>query len=202
MILFLVLLSLSSIISFINFNSKLNLNQNNDEISIKDDLSRLHSSGVGWYNSSWSYRKKIAVNHSQVGEVPWFNESWDYRRKISLTTGSSAIPVNYSVSLEFNHSNLVSAGKSQADGDDIRVIYWNGSDLNEIDRTIDSNSTWNSDATKIWFATQAAISASSSDCNYYLYYGNPTANSGPDSGSKTFLFYDGFGLGFDEHPWS
>ena len=61
---------------------------------------------------------------------------------------------------------------------------------------------WNSANTVTWFKTQAGISASSSDENYYLYYGNsgetqsPPANMsdsmGADTSSDVFWYADDF----------
>jgi hypothetical protein len=125
----------------------------------------------------------------------WYNTDWNYHKKITVTTSSATITSDYTVSLTFNHESLVSAGKSLVDGDDIRVVYWNGSDWKELDRMLDSDTSWNSNSTKIWFKTQAAIATSSFDNNYYLYYGNTLAGSPPTNSDNIFFFYDGFESG-------
>ncbi|MHA2398491.1 MAG: DUF2341 domain-containing protein [Promethearchaeota archaeon] len=130
----------------------------------------------------------------------WYNKDWNYHKKITITTSSANIPADYTVSLTFNHESLVNGGRSRVDGDDIRVIYWNGSDWRELDRMLDSDSSWNSSSTKIWFRTQAAIAASSFDNNYYLYYGNTLAGSPPTNSDNIFFFYDGFESG-DFEAW-
>ncbi|MFX0186078.1 MAG: DUF2341 domain-containing protein, partial [Candidatus Hodarchaeota archaeon] len=156
------------------------------EWSKKVDVS---PSGAPWYDSDWLHRNKITINHSMVGE-------WQYRKKITITSGSTAIPTGYSASLTFDHATLVSTGKSKVDGDDIRVLYWNSSSgWNELDRILDSNSSWNDSSTKIWFKIQSIIEASSSDDNYYLIYGNAQANSPPTNSTNVFFFYDGFESG-------
>jgi hypothetical protein len=105
-----------------------------------------------------------------------WNTDYSYHKKLTITNNSSgALPVGYSVSYTFNHAALVSAGKSLANGADIRIVYWNGSSWVELDRALDLSSSWNSTATTIWFESQAAISGNSTDSNYYLYYGNPSA---------------------------
>lgn len=53
-----------------------------------------------------------------------------------------------------------------ANGDDIRIVYWNGSTMVELDRLLDNNSDWNVTDTKIWFKTQAAIPAGETDNNH------------------------------------
>ena len=125
----------------------------------------------------------------------WFNLNWQYRRKITITTYSAAISSGYTVSLTFNHSSLVSTGKSRVDGDDIRIVYWDGTEWEELDRIIDPDSSWDNDSTKIWFMMQIPIAAFSFDNNYYLYYGNNNATSPPNNANNIFLFYDGFESG-------
>ncbi|MHA2284104.1 MAG: DUF2341 domain-containing protein, partial [Promethearchaeota archaeon] len=130
----------------------------------------------------------------------WFNKNWNYYKKITVTASSVTIPSDYTISLNFDHESLVSAGKSRVDGDDVRIVYWNGSDWEELDRMLDPSSSWNSNSTKIWFKTQAAIAASSFDNNYYLYYSNSFASSPPSNSDNIFFFYDGFESG-DLYGW-
>ncbi|MFX1524360.1 MAG: DUF2341 domain-containing protein, partial [Promethearchaeota archaeon] len=125
----------------------------------------------------------------------WFNKNWNYHKTITVTSSSATVPSDYAVSLNFDHESLVSAGRSNVNGDDVRVVYWNGSDWQELDRMIDPGSSWNSSSTKIWFKTQAAIAVSSFDNNYYLYYGNTLAGSPPTNSDNIFLFYDDFESG-------
>ncbi|MFW9963940.1 MAG: DUF2341 domain-containing protein [Candidatus Sifarchaeia archaeon] len=66
---------------------------------------------------------------------------------------------------------------------------------------MDSDSSWNSATTKIWFKTQSDIPATSSDDNYYLYYGNPSISSPPNDHANVFQFYDGFESG-DVSAWN
>jgi len=132
--------------------------------------------------------------------VPSAFGEYDYRKSITIATGSEPVSTGYSTSLTFDHGALVSAGKSQADGDDIRIAYWNGSNWNELDRVLDSDSLWNIGNTKIWFQIQSDIPASSSDDHYYIYYGDSAANFPPNDHAKVFQFYDGFENG-DLSAW-
>ncbi|MFW9820897.1 MAG: DUF2341 domain-containing protein, partial [Candidatus Thorarchaeota archaeon] len=131
----------------------------------------------------------------QSSSIDWYNSDWQYRKIINITTGSTAVPSNYSISLTFDHASFVNLGKSLANGDDIRIVYNTGSDWNDLDRVLDSSSSWNNDSTTIWFKIQTSIAASSFDSNYYLYYGNELAVLPPNNSSKVFLFYDGFESG-------
>ncbi len=120
---------------------------------------------------------------------------YKYRRNIPITAGTAVVPLGYSASLIFDHASLVTAGKSRADGNDVRVLYWNGSTWTQLDRVLDSGSSWNTSTTKIWFKTQAAIGAGASDTNYYLYYGNLGATNPPANKANVFLFADDFEAG-------
>ncbi|MFQ5922424.1 MAG: hypothetical protein ACE5M4_06235, partial [Anaerolineales bacterium] len=125
----------------------------------------------------------------------WWNTAYDFKQNVTVTAGSAAVPTAYTVSVTFDHAALVSAGKSQADGDDIRITFWNGSGWVELDRFLDPGSSWNDANTRIWFQTQAAILASGSDANYDMYYGNPSAVNPPVNTANIFYFYDGFESG-------
>jgi hypothetical protein len=95
---------------------------------------------------------------------------------------------------DLNHSSLVGAGKSQADGDDVRILYWSAGSCGwtELDRALDQSSSWGSANTKIWFKLQVGISASSADDDYYLYYGYSGATNPPANKSNVYLYWDDF----------
>ena len=67
----------------------------------------------------------------------WWDSNYAYREKITVTAGSAAVPSAYSVSVTFDHAALVSAGNSQGDGDDVRLLYLTGSTWTELDRRSD-----------------------------------------------------------------
>jgi hypothetical protein len=125
----------------------------------------------------------------------WWDCDYDYRKQLTITAGTAAVPSDYTLSITFDHAALVGAGKSQADGDDIRLLYWNGSAWVELDRYLDPSSSWNDASTSLWFKTQAGIPASGSDSDYYLYYGNPAAGSAPANPGNVVLFMDDFESG-------
>jgi hypothetical protein len=162
--------------------------------------------GQGSVNTSGNFARIISLNTSDgtqtwtplattaavQGWLTWLPNAYPYRAPLTVTAGSAAVPSGYSVPVTINHASLVGAGKSQASGDDLRVFYWTGASWVQLDRVLDSGSAWNSTTTKIWFKTQAAIAASGTDSNYYLYYGNPTAASPPANKANVFLFADDF----------
>ncbi len=132
----------------------------------------------------------------------WWNAGYLYRQKLNLTAGATAIPTQYSARVQIDHAAMVFAGQSLATGNDVRVAYWNGSAWVELDRLLDDQSSWNNAATEFWFRTQAGIGASSTDDNYYVYYGNPSAGTPPANWTNVFLLYDDFNDGvFDASRW-
>ncbi len=133
----------------------------------------------------------------------WWNSSWTYRQRITVTTRSAAASTGYALPVTVDHASLVAAGKSLANGNDARVVYWNGTGWTELDRVLDDISAWNTATTTIWYRTQAAIAANASDMNYYLYYGNTAAGGPPANPLNVFLFYDGFsGSSVDTSKWT
>jgi uncharacterized delta-60 repeat protein len=130
----------------------------------------------------------------------WWDCGYDYRQPLSVDASTAAIPSAYSVSFTFDHAALVLAGKSLSSGDDVRILYWNGSWYDELDRFLDPGSSWDSATTKIWFQTRAGVGASSSDANYALYYGNTSAGAPPADPDSVFWHYDDFETG-DVSKW-
>jgi hypothetical protein len=118
----------------------------------------------------------------------WWNSSYQYKQKLTITEMSGNDLINYQVNYSFDHRALVVAGKSNADGSDIRIINESG---DEIPRCLHPWSSWNSasDDTMIWFNVTLAASSS---VDYYMYYGNPAASDPGYSGDDVFLLYDNF----------
>ncbi|UCD92091.1 MAG: DUF2341 domain-containing protein, partial [Methanobacteriota archaeon] len=104
---------------------------------------------------------------------------FQYIRGITITAGSSSLPPGYTVSIDLDHASLVAAGKSQADGDDVRMFYWNTTEWVEIDRILDPASSWNSNSTRVWFALYRGIESSTTERGYYVHYGNTVISNPP-----------------------
>ncbi|MFX1485480.1 MAG: DUF2341 domain-containing protein, partial [Promethearchaeota archaeon] len=154
---------------------------------------------LGWIVTEFNNQNDPDSFYAVNQETASF-ETYDFIKQITITAGSEPVQAGYSNSVIIDHAALVAAGKSQADGDDLRIMYWNGLSIIELDRVLDSDSSWNSPVTKIWFKVQADIPALTSEDHYYLYYGNPSVTSPPDSPVNVFLFYDGFESG-DLSAW-
>jgi hypothetical protein len=111
---------------------------------------------------------------------------------VTVTTGAAAVDAGYSASLTFDHASLVLGGKALANGNDLRLYHWSGAVWTELDRALDPLSAWDNANTTIWFSLADPIGASSSDGNYYLFYGNASAGSPPDDWANVFLMGDDF----------
>jgi gliding motility-associated-like protein len=89
------------------------------------------------------------------------------------------------IELIFNSTSLVSAGKMNSDGSDIRVLDRKG---NQLSFFIESG-TMNSSTTSLWIKTDSIVGYSSD--TIYLYYGK-TSSTNLSSASATFDFFDDF----------
>ncbi|HXX87911.1 MAG TPA: hypothetical protein VEH86_05650 [Candidatus Acidoferrum sp.] len=123
----------------------------------------------------------------------WWNNNYSYRRLITITNNAaSSLTSGYSCNMTLDTASLVSAGKMLLNGNDLRIVNWNGNSWTEIDRDIISG-TMDTSATQVWFRTQATIGPSPSAANdYYLYYGDPSATNPPANKSNVYLWFDDF----------
>lgn len=170
-------------------NARLALDKLVREMRVAQSFSVISSTSLNF--SVFYSEENVASNPGSIYPA-WWNSAWPARKAITVSAGNVAVPTGYSVSLAFDHAGLVNAGKSLASGNDVRVLYWNGTNWVELDRVLDSASSWNTASTRIWFKTQAAIGANGSDAGYYLYYGNSSAGAPPANASNVFLLFDDF----------
>ncbi len=133
-----------------------------------------------WGVSGWH------LNETTKGS-DWWNETFLYRKKLNVTAVSS-VTTNYTVGVVVD----TVGPEFQDDGDDIRVTYWNGTENLEIDRLL---LRVNNTETIVQFRLQSNLPSNSSDENYSIYYGNPTASNPPDNGSVVWYFYEDFSQG-------
>jgi len=120
-------------------------------------------------------------------------DDFRYSKELTITNnnGTTAMPSGQVV-----FDTIDTTGDSfQDDGDDVRVFY---QDTTEIDRV--NLTEFNDSSSRVYFALQANISASSSDSDYSLCYGNDTATSPLDSNS-IFPFADTFSTGINDTKW-
>ncbi|RME53523.1 hypothetical protein D6783_01820 [Candidatus Woesearchaeota archaeon] len=117
----------------------------------------------------------------------WWRVTYKYRTPINITNNDASNPLQEgtTVNVTVNTQSLTAAGKLLANGSDLRVVYWNGSENIELDRI--NTTPFNTTATVILFRLQANISPSASDSNYSLYYGNPNAGAPPSTPHRVYL---------------
>jgi hypothetical protein len=125
------------------------------------------------------------------GERAWqtWNSSYRYERPINMTnTGSQTLNNGTTVNITFDHSALVSSGKSLASGNDVRITWYNetGQEYVELDRH--NSTSFNTTNTNIWFKIKDDIPAGGSDGNYTLHYGNPSAALPPSDQNAVFMW--------------
>lgn len=114
-------------------------------------------------------------------EAGWWDETWMYRKAIEVVYSGSENLTEYQVLVDnLDTASLVTAGKLQADCDDIRFVSSSGQIL---DYSIVGN-TCNTSETEIWVKID---SIPASNITIYLYYGNSSA-TGYQSEEKTFSY--------------
>lgn len=121
----------------------------------------------------------------------WWNSSLSERTLINITNQNiTANLFNYTINFTINHSNLVSLGISQPNGNDIRVV---ANHTTELDRIPCFGSRWNTEATEICFRSQGIISGGQNDVSYYMYYDNNTPVGDPkQNGRNVYILYEDF----------
>ena len=126
---------------------------------------------------------------------PWWDASYSSRQQ--LTIGNNAdtpLPAGYSVKLDLTGEKAIDFFRQSAStqpGDDIRVVYWDGSQWQEVDRYAES---FTSAEVRIWFATQDAIPSNGTSEIYWAYFGNAKATDPPADPQEVFLWWDDFHL--------
>lgn len=149
------------------------------------------------------------------GGPTWWNGDYPFRQRISVATTSTAAPEAYTVPVSIDHLHLINNGLSQANGDDLRVLRWDGTSWTELDRVLDDDAGWGTATTTIWFRTTEAIGVTSTD-SYWLYFGNPAPPAPVADPEGVWLLHEDFESGtlgdFADHtagtswyqaePWS
>lgn len=109
---------------------------------------------------------------------------WSYKTPISISNPNATLLTDYQVRLVINTADMISNGKLNADGSDLRFC---DSLCNDLSYWIEDY--LNTDTTVVWVKV-LSIPASGSQ-GIFMYYGNPSANPG-SSGENTFDFFEGF----------
>jgi len=124
--------------------------------------------------------------------LEWWDGQYAYRKQVAVNTSSKGVPVGYTVALTIGHADLVSQGKAQADGRDVRIVWHGPAGPVELDRVLDDDSAWEGSTTILHFALQEALGPNSEDGRYYLYYGNPQAGAAPADPNRVYWYASTF----------
>ena len=165
-----MLTSFSAINSAILSNFKADGENLNDKNSIIDD-----------FNNGEAFNNPVL---SIFGKAPWWDSSYEYRMLINVTNPYPYNIKNYAVNVSFNYADLVSEGKMQSDLDDIRIVEMaGGSGILRNYYIVKDYPTTN--YATVFFDTN--MSASTTETDTYLYFGNPTAtNAESDQPTESF----------------
>jgi hypothetical protein len=125
---------------------------------------------------------------TQAGTSDWWDASYLYQKDINITNndGSDILQKGYTINISLDTTGI----KFLDNGNDVRIVYNNGTSYTELDRINDT--AFDSSTTKLLFKVQKNISVSSSDSNYSIYYGNSVAGTPPTNQSNIYWFFDDF----------
>lgn len=142
----------------------------------------------------------IAVTSTQaeLQRVPnWWDTAYTVRAPLTITTGSTPAAAGQTVVATFSTAAYPPTGLMQADRDDLRVVYWNGSANQELSRDYLAHDDFR-------FKVQASIPANSSSSDYYMYFGNQAATAPTVDRSAVYEYYEPFDTDVfsGAAPWS
>ncbi len=134
----------------------------------------------------------LVFSKVNAATLQWWDSNYLYRFNINVSTGANTPDkgyVDYTVRIPvLNTSTLIANGQMQSDCDDLRILFFDGANYQELERHVIN---CNSASTDIRFALFANIAASNNDDNYYLYYGNASAGSPVVvDPTNVYLWYD------------
>jgi len=132
----------------------------------------------------------------------WWNTSWTKRKRVTISAASdNGVSSGYTIAYSCVGSDAADIyNDSLSNGNDLRVVYWNGSSWVELDRDL---VTFSVSEIEVWFKLQAGISGGSSDNNYFIYYANSGAGSPPADKDNIYQFWDDFlGSSLDTDKWN
>ena len=118
----------------------------------------------------------------------WWNTTWGYRKQITITSPADQNLYQWSmltVNINSNYLNLNQ--KIQQDCNDFRVVDINN--LTVMDININGCNTAD---TNIYFSFPYRLGPSSTNTQFYLYYGNSVASKYPNADKNWNTMYDSF----------
>ncbi len=120
------------------------------------------------------YEPLPAINGANQATVPWYDGNFAYARQLSARDQDLLVPIDAKarLMLHFDHSALVKASKSLADGKDLQLVYFAKNQYKAVPFSL---ANANTDKAEIVFASQERIYPGTTDNRYFLYYGGASA---------------------------
>ncbi len=111
----------------------------------------------------------IDIEHV-VNDYTWWDDFSPYKRVIIVKNNKNQkISKNQTASFRFNHHNLVEANKSLKNGYDLKLVYFDNNEYQEVPiKIFDPNSV----STQVVFKLIKDIDTGKDDRDYFLYYGD------------------------------
>lgn len=105
---------------------------------------------------------------------PWWDDKFSYYQQISIKNNNTdlTLPTECWIEIEFDHAELVDSKKSQFDGIDLRIVYFENENYRELPFEL---SDTNTQRTTIEFQLAKNLVSNDEDASYFLYYGNAVA---------------------------
>lgn len=128
----------------------------------------------------------------------WWDVNYTYRVEVTFNHLHDEVSTNVTLLHSFDHAALVTATKSLASGNDVRLVYQNETDRSsiaytELDRIItDPNTTTANIEFRIPVTLPENAERISAEKKIYLYYGYAGAGSPPTSKDAVYTQYDEF----------
>ncbi|MFC1663484.1 hypothetical protein ACFL04_04995, partial [Patescibacteria group bacterium] len=143
--------------------------------------------GWGWFGS--------------VSYTPWWNDSYQYRQQLTVTANEN-ISNGETIMLPLDISSYVPAKMKVYPHNDLRIVYWNGSANQEIDRELMSVALSDASKIELRFMVQSDMRATNVDTGYYLYYGNPAAGAPSVDLDQVYGYYEDFSTDVFSSGWN
>ncbi|MBR9692785.1 hypothetical protein GOV07_02520, partial [Candidatus Woesearchaeota archaeon] len=163
------------------------------------ELQVQYNDGIEWKQvTNTTSDLSVDINSYDCGDLsaiqaPWWNTSFSKRHQMRVNT-ISAIAADHVIRVDFDTTGT----NFRDDAKDLRIIYWNGTHNNEVDRQVFRPNETDS---SIWFSAGQALGVNSSNYNYYLYFGDENSTNPKDNQSNIWLFYDDFSDGTYTDDW-
>ncbi|MCA9380797.1 DUF2341 domain-containing protein, partial [Candidatus Dojkabacteria bacterium] len=121
----------------------------------------------------------------------WYNTSWTFRKKISIYNTSGSTLTNFQVPVFIDTESLILSSKLNADCSDLHFTDSNNVDIPYWIATAPTTNTCDQIATKVWLNIPTI---STSGEFIYMYYDNPSATL-ESNGNNVFIQFTDFTTG-------